>query len=177
MAELEFLWDSSSGSCKDRCFELAESEPPHCRCDNLCKTYYSCCLDFDKHCLKTGVCDCTLQCALQSPRLSTTPGGLRREKSLPKAIAQFCTGEQLVCSQIDCSDSSASLLLPDGGFECSENRCGEVRNEDHACHCSDDCVENADCCTNYKAMCKGEGPGVVLHLVNAHAQTTESFSV
>ncbi|KAG5264924.1 hypothetical protein AALO_G00259510 [Alosa alosa] len=93
----EFPWVSSSGSCKGRCFELAEAEPPGCRCDNLCKTYYACCKDFDEHCLKTA-----------------------------------------------------------GGFECSEDRCGEVRNEDHACHCSNDCVENGDCCTNYKATCKGE---------------------
>ncbi|XP_053170831.1 ectonucleotide pyrophosphatase/phosphodiesterase family member 2-like [Scomber japonicus] len=48
-------WVSSAGSCKGRCFELDEAKPPGCRCDNLCKTYYSCCSDFDEHCLKTGV--------------------------------------------------------------------------------------------------------------------------
>ncbi|KTF90101.1 hypothetical protein cypCar_00041320, partial [Cyprinus carpio] len=42
-----------SGSCKGRCFELKEAEPPSCRCDNLCKTYLSCCSDFDEQCLKT----------------------------------------------------------------------------------------------------------------------------
>lgn len=47
-------WESTAGSCKGRCFELVEAEPPGCRCDNLCKTYYSCCADFDKQCLKTG---------------------------------------------------------------------------------------------------------------------------
>ncbi|XP_069813261.1 autotaxin isoform X7 [Dendropsophus ebraccatus] len=47
-------WDSTSGSCKDRCFELQEAEPPACRCDNLCKSYNSCCQDFDQLCLKTG---------------------------------------------------------------------------------------------------------------------------
>uniref|UniRef100_A0A3Q3MZK3 SMB domain-containing protein n=1 Tax=Mastacembelus armatus TaxID=205130 RepID=A0A3Q3MZK3_9TELE len=47
-------WVSSAGSCKGRCFELDEAKPPGCRCDNLCKTYYSCCSDFDEHCLKTG---------------------------------------------------------------------------------------------------------------------------
>nr|XP_057903443.1 ectonucleotide pyrophosphatase/phosphodiesterase family member 2-like [Doryrhamphus excisus] len=47
-------WVSSAGSCKGRCFELEEAEPPGCRCDNLCKTYYSCCSDFDHHCLKTA---------------------------------------------------------------------------------------------------------------------------
>uniref|UniRef100_A0A8C9WCT5 Ectonucleotide pyrophosphatase/phosphodiesterase 2 n=1 Tax=Scleropages formosus TaxID=113540 RepID=A0A8C9WCT5_SCLFO len=92
-------WVSSSGSCKNRCFELEDVEPPNCRCDNLCKTYNSCCLDFDEHCLKTA-----------------------------------------------------------GGFECSKDRCGEVRNEAHACHCSDDCLENGDCCTNYNVVCKGESP-------------------
>uniref|UniRef100_A0A8C5GUN6 Ectonucleotide pyrophosphatase/phosphodiesterase family member 2-like n=1 Tax=Gouania willdenowi TaxID=441366 RepID=A0A8C5GUN6_GOUWI len=46
-------WVSSSGSCHGRCFELQVTDPPGCRCDNLCKTYYSCCSDFDHHCLKT----------------------------------------------------------------------------------------------------------------------------
>ncbi|CAB1351086.1 unnamed protein product, partial [Coregonus sp. 'balchen'] len=88
------LWVSSAGSCTGRCFELEEALPPGCRCDNLCKTYYSCCSDFDEHCLKTA-----------------------------------------------------------GGFECSEDRCGETRNDEHACHCSEDCLEKGDCCTNYKALC------------------------
>uniref|UniRef100_A0A7N6A0C1 SMB domain-containing protein n=1 Tax=Anabas testudineus TaxID=64144 RepID=A0A7N6A0C1_ANATE len=44
----------TSGSCKNRCFELDELEPPNCRCDNLCKTYNSCCSDFDQLCLRTG---------------------------------------------------------------------------------------------------------------------------
>uniref|UniRef100_A0A672YUF7 SMB domain-containing protein n=1 Tax=Sphaeramia orbicularis TaxID=375764 RepID=A0A672YUF7_9TELE len=90
-------WVSSAGSCKGRCFELEEAKPPGCRCDNLCKTYYSCCSDFDFHCLKTG-----------------------------------------------------------GGFECTQDRCGEERNEDHACHCSEDCLEKGDCCSNYKSLCHGE---------------------
>ncbi|XP_055013525.1 ectonucleotide pyrophosphatase/phosphodiesterase family member 2-like [Boleophthalmus pectinirostris] len=90
-------WVSSSGSCLGRCFELEEAKPPGCRCDNLCKTYQSCCSDFDDHCLKTA-----------------------------------------------------------GGFECSEDRCGEERNENHACHCSEDCLEQGDCCSNYKSTCKGE---------------------
>ncbi|KAG9281290.1 ectonucleotide pyrophosphatase/phosphodiesterase family member 2-like isoform X1 [Astyanax mexicanus] len=90
-------WVSSAGSCKGRCFELVAAEPPGCRCDNLCKTYYSCCNDFDEQCLKTA-----------------------------------------------------------GGFECSEDRCGENRNEEYACQCSEDCLEKGDCCTNYKSLCKGE---------------------
>uniref|UniRef100_H3CII5 Ectonucleotide pyrophosphatase/phosphodiesterase 2 n=1 Tax=Tetraodon nigroviridis TaxID=99883 RepID=H3CII5_TETNG len=85
------------GSCQGRCFELEEAKPPGCRCDNLCKTYYSCCSDFDEHCLKTA-----------------------------------------------------------RGFECSQDRCGEVRNQDHACHCSDDCLQTGDCCSNYRSTCKGE---------------------
>uniref|UniRef100_A0A673C4B6 SMB domain-containing protein n=1 Tax=Sphaeramia orbicularis TaxID=375764 RepID=A0A673C4B6_9TELE len=44
---------ASSGSCRNRCFELAEVEPPNCRCDNLCKTYHGCCSDFDQLCLRT----------------------------------------------------------------------------------------------------------------------------
>uniref|UniRef100_A0A3Q2PGR3 Ectonucleotide pyrophosphatase/phosphodiesterase 2 n=1 Tax=Fundulus heteroclitus TaxID=8078 RepID=A0A3Q2PGR3_FUNHE len=47
-------WVSTAGSCKGRCFELEVADPPGCRCDNLCKTYLSCCSDFDAHCLKTG---------------------------------------------------------------------------------------------------------------------------
>nr|XP_008115115.1 PREDICTED: ectonucleotide pyrophosphatase/phosphodiesterase family member 2 isoform X1 [Anolis carolinensis] len=51
---------SPSGSCKNRCFELQEAEPPGCRCDNLCKSYLSCCDDFDDLCLKTvGGWECT----------------------------------------------------------------------------------------------------------------------
>uniref|UniRef100_A0A9J8CQ22 SMB domain-containing protein n=1 Tax=Cyprinus carpio carpio TaxID=630221 RepID=A0A9J8CQ22_CYPCA len=91
------LWSDFSGSCKGRCFELKEAEPPSCRCDNLCKTYLSCCSDFDEQCLKTA-----------------------------------------------------------GGFECSRERCGEIRNEDYACHCSDDCLLRGDCCTNYRPLCKGD---------------------
>ncbi|KAJ0065910.1 hypothetical protein NL108_000152, partial [Boleophthalmus pectinirostris] len=43
-----------------------------------------------------------------------------------------------------------------GGYECSKDRCGEMRNEHHACHCSDDCLAKGDCCTNYKALCRGD---------------------
>uniref|UniRef100_A0A673LEJ2 Ectonucleotide pyrophosphatase/phosphodiesterase family member 2-like n=1 Tax=Sinocyclocheilus rhinocerous TaxID=307959 RepID=A0A673LEJ2_9TELE len=92
-------FNSLSGSCKNRCFELVESEPPNCRCDNLCKTHNTCCSDFDEHCLKTV-----------------------------------------------------------GGFECSKERCGETRNEQHACHCSEDCIAKGDCCTNYRSLCKGDVP-------------------
>ncbi|XP_007550481.1 autotaxin isoform X1 [Poecilia formosa] len=44
---------STSGSCRNRCYELVEAEPPNCRCDNLCKTYNSCCSDFNQLCLRT----------------------------------------------------------------------------------------------------------------------------
>ncbi|XP_058878331.1 ectonucleotide pyrophosphatase/phosphodiesterase family member 2-like isoform X1 [Acipenser ruthenus] len=90
-------WISTSGSCKGRCFELHEAEPPGCRCDNLCKTYNSCCSDFDEHCLRTAK-----------------------------------------------------------GFECTKDRCGESRNEENACHCSEDCMGKGDCCTNYHVVCKGD---------------------
>uniref|UniRef100_UPI00398F7F31 autotaxin isoform X5 n=1 Tax=Pristiophorus japonicus TaxID=55135 RepID=UPI00398F7F31 len=97
----EVLSDSArtttSGSCRGRCFELQETTPPNCRCDNLCKSYNSCCLDFDQLCLKTG-----------------------------------------------------------RGWECSKDRCGEARNEDYACQCSEDCMNRGDCCTNYQVACKGE---------------------
>uniref|UniRef100_A0A4W6EV38 Ectonucleotide pyrophosphatase/phosphodiesterase 2 n=1 Tax=Lates calcarifer TaxID=8187 RepID=A0A4W6EV38_LATCA len=48
-----FSYVPTSGSCRNRCFELVELEPPNCRCDNLCKTYNSCCSDFDQLCLRT----------------------------------------------------------------------------------------------------------------------------
>ncbi|XP_060051667.1 ectonucleotide pyrophosphatase/phosphodiesterase family member 2 isoform X3 [Erinaceus europaeus] len=90
-------WINTSESCRGRCFELQELQPPNCRCDNLCKSYTSCCHDFDELCLKTA-----------------------------------------------------------GGWECTKDRCGEVRNEDNACHCSEDCLARGDCCTNYQVVCKGE---------------------
>uniref|UniRef100_A0A7M4FVS1 Autotaxin n=1 Tax=Crocodylus porosus TaxID=8502 RepID=A0A7M4FVS1_CROPO len=42
------------------------------------------------------------------------------------------------------------------GWECTKDRCGEARNEDNACHCSEDCMARGDCCTNYQVVCKGE---------------------
>ncbi|XP_061839406.1 autotaxin [Nerophis lumbriciformis] len=84
-------------SCSSRCFELLEVEPPNCRCDNLCKTFNSCCSDFDQLCLRT-----------------------------------------------------------EGGYECSKDRCGEMRNEHHSCHCSNDCLARGDCCTNYRTLCRGD---------------------
>uniref|UniRef100_A0A286XRP7 Ectonucleotide pyrophosphatase/phosphodiesterase 2 n=1 Tax=Cavia porcellus TaxID=10141 RepID=A0A286XRP7_CAVPO len=90
-------WTNTSGSCKGRCFELQEVGPPDCRCDNLCKSYSSCCHDFDQLCLKTA-----------------------------------------------------------RGWECTKDRCGEARDEEHACHCSEDCLARGDCCTNYHVVCKGE---------------------
>ncbi|XP_032414781.1 ectonucleotide pyrophosphatase/phosphodiesterase family member 2-like [Xiphophorus hellerii] len=43
----------TSGSCRNRCYELVEAEAPNCRCDNLCKAYRSCCSDFNQLCLRT----------------------------------------------------------------------------------------------------------------------------
>lgn len=49
---------NTSGSCKNRCFELEDA--PGCRCDNLCKSYTNCCPDFEELCLKTaGGWECT----------------------------------------------------------------------------------------------------------------------
>ncbi|XP_020652182.2 autotaxin isoform X3 [Pogona vitticeps] len=45
--------------------------------------------------------------------------------------------------------------FPAGGWECTKERCGETRNEDNACHCSEDCLSRGDCCTNYQVVCKG----------------------
>ena len=39
-------------------------------------------------------------------------------------------------------------------------RCGEKRRPEYHCSCSDDCVENNDCCVNYQAACKGEASWV-----------------
>uniref|UniRef100_A0A1A8FD97 Ectonucleotide pyrophosphatase/phosphodiesterase 2 n=1 Tax=Nothobranchius korthausae TaxID=1143690 RepID=A0A1A8FD97_9TELE len=47
------LYVPTSGSCRNRCFELLELDPPSCRCDNLCKTYNACCSDFNQLCLRT----------------------------------------------------------------------------------------------------------------------------
>ena len=60
------------------------------------------------------------------------------------------------------------LLWSAGGFECTADRCGEDRNEDYACHCSSDCLENHDCCSNYKATCQGSG----VYLVDTFTPTT-----
>ncbi|XP_067888298.1 ectonucleotide pyrophosphatase/phosphodiesterase family member 2 [Heterodontus francisci] len=113
----EVLSDSArvtiSGSCRGRCFELQEATPPNCRCDNLCKSYNSCCLDFDQLCLKTGYSSLSRL----NPR---TRGQAGR------------------------------------GWECSKDRCGEARNEDYVCQCSEDCMNRGDCCTNYQVTCKGE---------------------
>ncbi|XP_053100092.1 ectonucleotide pyrophosphatase/phosphodiesterase family member 2 isoform X3 [Hemicordylus capensis] len=55
-----------------------------------------------------------------------------------------------------CSDFDELCLKTAGGWECTKERCGEVRNEDHACQCSEDCLSRGDCCTNYQVVCKGE---------------------
>ncbi|XP_072266795.1 autotaxin isoform X3 [Pyxicephalus adspersus] len=72
-------WISTSGSCKGRCFELEEASAPACRCDNLCKSYNSCCQDFDQHCLKTEF-DWTWSLpddSLASPHSKSTPATAR----------------------------------------------------------------------------------------------------
>nr|XP_028592070.1 ectonucleotide pyrophosphatase/phosphodiesterase family member 2 isoform X3 [Podarcis muralis] len=54
------------------------------------------------------------------------------------------------------SGEGEEFPFPAGGWECTKERCGETRNEDHACHCSEDCLSRGDCCTNYQVVCKGE---------------------
>lgn len=111
-------WISTSGSCKGRCFELQEADAPACRCDNLCKSYNSCCQDFDQHCLKTAF-DWTW---------------LLPDDSLA-------------------NPDTKSASAPGRGWSCKE-RCGEARNEESACQCSDDCLTKGDCCTDYQILCK-----------------------
>ena len=53
------------------------------------------------------------------------------------------------------SEKCSVMLISAGGWECTKDRCGEVRNEEHACHCSEDCLAQGDCCTNYQVVCKG----------------------
>nr|XP_056710100.1 ectonucleotide pyrophosphatase/phosphodiesterase family member 2 isoform X2 [Euleptes europaea] len=47
-------------------------------------------------------------------------------------------------------------LFSAGGWECTKERCGEARNEDYACQCSEDCLARGDCCTNFQVVCKGD---------------------
>ncbi|KAM8966192.1 autotaxin isoform 2-T2 [Pelodytes ibericus] len=54
-----------------------------------------------------------------------------------------------------CGDFDEHCLKTGRGFTCTKERCGEIRNEDSACHCSDDCLAKGDCCPNYHVVCKG----------------------
>ena len=56
----------------------------------------------------------------------------------------------------------------EGGYECSKDRCGETRNEHHACHCSEDCLARGDCCTNYRTLCKGLPLSWTLKYIQMH---------
>ncbi|XP_015284772.1 PREDICTED: ectonucleotide pyrophosphatase/phosphodiesterase family member 2-like, partial [Gekko japonicus] len=103
-------WVSTAGSCRNRCFELQEAEPPGCRCDNLCKSYTSCCADFDELCLKTaGGWECTKERC----------GEARNEDNACQcsedclARGDCCTNFQVVCKgeshwvQDDCEEIRA----------------------------------------------------------------------
>nr|KAF6300426.1 ectonucleotide pyrophosphatase/phosphodiesterase 2 [Myotis myotis] len=82
-------WTNTSGSCKGRCFELQEVGPPDCRCDNLCKSYSSCCHDFDELCLKTAAwISLSLQTNVMAPSLSPPSFFLIDLKMKRAAIAQ-----------------------------------------------------------------------------------------
>ncbi|XP_054840582.1 ectonucleotide pyrophosphatase/phosphodiesterase family member 2 isoform X4 [Eublepharis macularius] len=54
------------------------------------------------------------------------------------------------------SGDGEDSLFSAGGWECTKERCGEARNEDNACQCSEDCLARGDCCTNFQVVCKGE---------------------
>ncbi|XP_041043321.1 venom phosphodiesterase 2-like [Carcharodon carcharias] len=41
-------------------------------------------------------------------------------------------------------------------WTCTKIRCGEMRLPMSRCSCSDDCLKNGDCCTDYKTVCKAE---------------------
>ncbi len=64
-----------------------------------------------------------------------------------------------------------------GGFECSKERCGEVRNEDYACHCSDDCLQRGDCCTNYRSLCKGQTHTLSTRVISFSRTRTHNSSL
>ncbi|KAK2834147.1 hypothetical protein Q7C36_014848 [Tachysurus vachellii] len=113
-------WESTAGSCKGRCFELVEAEPPGCRCDNLCKTYYSCCTDFDKHCLKTaGGFECTAErCgekrnedyACQCSEDCLEKGDCcTNYKALCKGESQWLDGD---CEEINAPECPAGFVRP-----------------------------------------------------------------
>ncbi|XP_069587925.1 autotaxin isoform X10 [Ranitomeya imitator] len=102
-------WDSTSGSCKDRCFELQEADPPACRCDNLCKSYNSCCQDFDQLCLKTGRgWSCKDRC-----------GEARNDDS-----ACYCSDDCLAKGDC-CTDYQ---IMCKGGTRWSDEECEEIKH-------------------------------------------------
>lgn len=41
-------------------------------------------------------------------------------------------------------------------WRCTNFRCGEKRLPGSYCSCSDDCLQNKDCCVNYNSICKGK---------------------
>lgn len=136
-------WNPLAGSCRGRCYELEEVDPPGCRCDSHCQHYFSCCSDFEEQCVKTG------ETLLAPPQLLL----------LTSSVGPMCfiTLQQLFRSGITLIKAPGlTILMPlEGGFECTPDRCGEERDEKHACHCSQDCLERGDCCSNYQSTCKG----------------------
>lgn len=41
-------------------------------------------------------------------------------------------------------------------WKCTTFRCGETRIPGSFCSCSDDCLQQKDCCVNYNSVCKGK---------------------
>lgn len=118
-------WISTSGSCKNRCFELQEAEPPVCRCDNLCKSYNSCCFDFDELCLKTGMMGLLSRTARRCWHLVSAGGWDLPDKPVLPAITCVtspCLAGQAQLSQkrspsfLARSSRDAHLLLLTAGF-------------------------------------------------------------
>ncbi|KAI2655593.1 Ectonucleotide pyrophosphatase/phosphodiesterase family member 2 [Labeo rohita] len=73
-------------------------------------------------------------------------------------LSRYSVCEAYVVRRSGKARSSEESFSGSGGFECSKERCGETRNEQHACHCSEDCMAKGDCCTNYRSLCKGDVP-------------------
>ncbi|XP_060727255.1 ectonucleotide pyrophosphatase/phosphodiesterase family member 2 isoform X2 [Tachysurus vachellii] len=111
--QADTAYDSTSGSCKNRCFELQEVQAPNCRCDNLCKTYNSCCSDFNEHCLKTeGGFECSKERC----------GETRNEK-----YACHCSDDCL--AKGDCCTNYKTLCKGDTPW--LEDECEEIKS--HEC--------------------------------------------
>ncbi|KAM6973003.1 ectonucleotide pyrophosphatase/phosphodiesterase family member 3 [Aplochiton taeniatus] len=64
------------------------------------------------------------------------------------------------CRTLAHTDPTHSSVHPSSNpvdsWECTASRCGEKRLENRLCHCSENCLGEGDCCTNYKHVCQGQ---------------------